>query len=105
MPGKMYLCTNFFDLEISVKTFKIISTSEAISFLLLLGIAMPLKYIWDLPAFVQVIGMAHGILFMLYIGGAWLLKEKLDWSWSVFLIVIACSVLPFGPFYAERKYL
>lgn len=89
----------------AVKTFKLISTSEAISFLLLLGIAMPLKYFWNMPEFVQVIGMAHGVLFMLYLGGAFMLKEKLEWSWNTFLIVAACSVLPFGPFYAERKYL
>ncbi|WP_394342098.1 DUF3817 domain-containing protein [Pukyongia salina] len=78
---------------------------EAISFLVLLGIAMPLKYIWDTPEMVQVVGMAHGILFMLYIAGAWLMKEKLNWSWTTFFIAVACSVLPFGPFYIERKYL
>jgi len=78
---------------------------EAISFLVLLGIAMPLKYIWDMPEMVQVVGMAHGILFMLYIAGAWLMKEKLNWSWTTFFIAVACSVLPFGPFYIERKYL
>jgi len=100
-----YLCTKIEALNISVKSFKIISTLEAISFLVLLGIAMPLKYIWDTPEFVQVIGMAHGILFMMYIAGAWLIKEKLDWTWRVFLITAACSVLPFGPFYVERKYL
>ncbi len=78
---------------------------EAISFLVLLGIAMPLKYIWDMPEMVQVVGMAHGILFMLYIAGAWLMKEKLNWNWTTFFIAVACSVLPFGPFYIERKYL
>ncbi|WP_461303244.1 DUF3817 domain-containing protein [Aureisphaera sp.] len=89
----------------SIKTFKIISVLEALSFLILLVIAMPLKYVWDRPEMVQVVGMAHGILFMLYIVGAYYMKEKLQWSWSVFLVVLFCSVLPFGPFYAERKYL
>ena len=65
-------------MNLSVKNFKIISTLEAISFLLLLAIAMPLKYIWDMPQMVQVVGMAHGILFMLYLLGAWLMKEKLN---------------------------
>jgi integral membrane protein len=92
-------------LNISVKSFKIISTLEAISFLLLLGIAMPLKYIWDIPQFVQVIGMAHGILFIMYVAGAWFIKEKLEWNWQIFLITLTCSVLPFGPFYVERKFL
>nr|WP_170134765.1 DUF3817 domain-containing protein [Marinirhabdus gelatinilytica] len=91
--------------DISVKTFKIVSTLEAISFLVLLGIAMPLKYIWDMPQMVRVVGMAHGILFIAYIIGAYLMKEKLNWSWGTLAIVMLCSVLPFGPFYAEKKYL
>lgn len=78
---------------------------EAISFLILLGVAMPLKYIWDLPEAVSVIGMLHGILFILYLYGAYLMYEKLDWKLSTLAVVVLCSVLPFGPFYAERNYL
>ena len=89
----------------SVKAFKIISTLEAISFLLLLGIAMPLKYIWEMPQGVQIVGMAHGILFILYLIGAYIMHQKLDWSFRTLGIVLLCSVLPLGPFYAERKYL
>jgi|TARA_R100000935_G_C2814790_1_gene156741 integral membrane protein len=92
-------------LDISVKTFRIISTLEAISFLVLLGIAMPLKYIWDMPEMVSVVGMAHGVLFIAYLVMAYFMKEKLNWSWGTLAIVMLCSVLPFGPFYAERKYL
>lgn len=93
------------NVNISVKTFRIVSTLEALSFLLLLGIAMPLKYIWEFPQMVQVVGMAHGVLFLLYLVGAYFMKEKLNWSWSTLAIVMLCSVLPFGPFYAEKKYL
>lgn len=89
----------------SVKAFKIISTLEAISFLLLLGIAMPLKYIWEMPQGVQIVGMAHGILFILYLIGAYIMYQKLNWSFQTLGIVLLCSVLPLGPFYAERKYL
>lgn len=92
-------------MELSVRTFRIISTLDAISFLLLLGIAMPLKYIWGWPQMVQVVGMAHGVLFLIYLIGAYFMKEKLQWSWGTLFIVMLCSVLPFGPFYAERKYL
>ena len=92
-------------MDISVKSFKIISTLEAISFLVLLGIAMPLKYIWEMPQMVQWVGMAHGLLFILYIVGAVFISKKLNWSLKTLIIVMACSVLPFGPFYAERKYL
>lgn len=92
-------------MDISTKSFKIISALEAISFLVLLGIAMPLKYIWDMPEMVRIVGMAHGVLFILYIIGAYFMKEKLNWSWGTLGIVMICSILPLGPFYAERKYL
>lgn len=78
---------------------------EAISFLVLLGIAMPLKYIWDRPGMVETVGMAHGVLFILYVVFAFIMWKKFDWTPKVLGIVILCSVLPFGPFYAERKYL
>ncbi len=92
-------------MNISVRSFRIVSTLEALSFLLLLGIAMPLKYIWDQPEMVRIVGMAHGILFLLYIVGAYFIKEKLNWPWKTLAVVMVCSVLPFGPFYAEKKYL
>lgn len=89
----------------SIKAFRLISSLEALSFLVLLGIAMPLKYIWDMPEMVQMVGMAHGVLFVLYVFGAIYMYNKLNWTVRILLIVILCSVLPFGPFYAERKYL
>lgn len=89
----------------SVQAFRWISILEAISFLVLLFIAMPLKYIWDLPEYVRVVGMAHGILFILYLIGGYWMFEKLDWSVKILFIVFLSSVLPFGPFIVERKYL
>ena len=89
----------------SASTFRKIGLLEAISFLLLLGIAMPLKYLLGYPQAVSVIGMAHGILFVIYLYGAWMMKSKLNWSYAVLAIVMFCAILPFGPFYAERKYL
>ena len=101
----LYICNKFYILGKSVKTFKIISTLEAISFLFLLGIAMPLKYIWDLPQMVQTVGMAHGVLFLLYIAGAVYISQKLNWTIKQLAVAVFCSILPFGPFYVERKYL
>lgn len=101
----MYLCAKLKTVELSVKSFRLISTLEAISFFVLLGIAMPLKYIWDMPEMVRYVGMAHGVLFVLYVGGAIYMFKKLKWSIKDLFIVVMCSVLPFGPFYVERKYL
>ena len=88
-----------------IKIFRILSYLEAISFLVLLCIAMPLKYLFDMPEYVRVVGMAHGVLFVLYIIGAYYLYETLNWKFKVLGIFVICSILPFGPFYADKKYL
>lgn len=102
---KIIFATKLAALNNSVKAFKIISTLEAISFLVLLGIAMPMKYIWDMPQMVQVVGMAHGVLFVLYVAGAVYMQQLLKWNFKTLAIVVLCSILPFGPFYVEKKYL
>lgn len=89
----------------AIKIFKLISMLEAISFLVLLMIAMPLKYIWEMPQMVETVGMAHGVLFILYVFGAYWMYEKLNWNLKTFAITVLCSVVPFGPFYVERKFL
>ena len=92
-------------MDTQIKIFKAISTLEAISFLVLLLVAMPLKYFFDQPEMVRIVGMAHGILFVIYVIGAYWMYEKLNWSLKTLGISILCSVLPLGPFYIERKYL
>jgi integral membrane protein len=82
-----------------------VSRSEGISFLLLLGVAMPLKYIWSWPLGVEVVGMAHGLLFIAYEVLALRLKSLCNWSVNQWLIIALCAFLPFGPFYVEKKYL
>lgn len=82
----------------SLKTLTIMGYLEGTSFLLLLGIAMPLKYMMGIPEGVKYIGMAHGLLFISYIvilmGTANKVKMPL---WAMPSGVIA-SILPFGPF-------
>ncbi len=85
----------------SVKQLKLLTLVgyvEGISFLLLLGIAMPLKYMMDMPTAVSWVGLGHGILFMLYLvvllGTAGKVKLPI---WAVPCGVLA-AILPFGPF-------
>lgn len=92
-------------MKLPIPYFRVVSTLEALSYLLLLGVAMPLKYIWDNPQWVKVLGNAHGFLFIAYVIMAYILYKQLNWSKKTFLIVFICSLLPFGPFYAERKFL
>ena len=89
---------------IMVKFFKFIALLEGSSLLLLLLFAMPMKYMFDQPIYVKVIGMAHGLLFITYIILAVMLKFEDKWSWKKFTIIALASVIPFGTFYIERKY-
>ncbi|MFC4596621.1 DUF3817 domain-containing protein [Cohnella hongkongensis] len=82
---------------------RVVGTLEAISFLVLLLVAMPLKYFADYPDAVSVVGMAHGVLFVLYllaIANA-LAARKLSWLLSALSVIAA--FIPFGPFLVDRK--
>jgi len=80
-----------------------IGTIEAISFLVLLLIAMPLKYFADSPEAVTVVGMAHGVLFALYLLAIVnaLAARKLSWLMSALAVIAA--FIPLGPFLIDRK--
>ena len=88
-----------------LKNFKIIALVEGISALLLFFFAMPMKYIFNEPIYVKHIGMAHGILFTIYIIFATILKFKEKWNLKKYSIICLASIPPFGTFYIEKKYL
>jgi len=85
------------------KRFKWISLIEGISFLVLLFIAMPLKYIYELPMAVTVVGWIHGVLFVIYIYVVFPTASKLKWDFSRTLFALIASVPPFGPFIFDRN--
>lgn len=85
--------------------FRIISFLEGISYLLLLFVAVPIKYFQGNPEYVKMLGMPHGLLFMLYIVLAIVMKKEMKWNSKDFMIVLLCSILPFGTFYMDKKYL
>jgi len=58
-----------------------------------------------MPEANMVIGMAHGVLFLLYIALAVFMKQILNWNIKIFLIVLVCSIIPFGTFWMDKKYL
>ena len=64
-----------------------------------------MKYIFELPIYVRIIGMAHGLLFIIYIILAIMNKIEEKWGTKKFLIICVASVIPFGTFYIEKKYL
>lgn len=76
--------------------------AEGVSFLVLLFIAMPLKYFMDMPMPVKIAGMAHGVLFVAFC--LLLLMTTIRYKWPIQLATIGflLSFLPFGTFYLER---
>lgn len=85
--------------------FRIVAFLEGLSYILLLFIATPIKYLADNPEYVKMLGMPHGILFMLYVVLAFMIKPEMKWDNKTFGIVLLASIIPFGTFYIERKYL
>lgn len=81
-----------------------ISLIEAVSYLLLLGIAMPLKYVWDQPLAVSIAGMVHGLLFLLLI---WMLaraKFERKWPTGRLTLIFVASLVPIWPFLLDRRF-
>jgi len=90
-----------------VAFFRIIAFLEGISYLVLFANMLFLKP--NNPELYQTflfpVGMTHGMLFILYIALAFLVKSILKWNTKTFLIVLLASIIPFGTFYIEKKYL
>lgn len=86
-----------------IHSFRKIAVAEGVSYILLLFIAMPLKYFFQQPAAVKYVGWIHGILFIAYV--AWLLTcmARYKWSFKRVAFFFIASLLPFVPFVVERQ--
>lgn len=88
-----------------IKTFRVISYLEGISYILLLFIAVPIKYYANDPSLVKLLGMPHGLLFVAYVTLSLVSSKKYRWNSKKTLVVLISSVIPFGTFYVDYKYL
>lgn len=86
-----------------VHTLRLLALTEGVSFLVLLGVAMPLKYLGGLPQAVKVFGWAHGLLFVALC--FLLLKVTVEERWPLgrSAMVFLAALLPFGPFVIDRR--
>lgn len=80
-----------------------IALAEGCSFLLLLFVAMPLKYIAKKPEAVEIVGALHGGLFVLFVIASIIIGAMLRWKLTKIAFALVMSVLPFGPFIFEAK--
>lgn len=84
--------------EFALKKLTIMGYLEGTSFLLLLGIAMPLKYMMDMPEMVSYVGPVHGVLFIAYIVVLFITAHKIKMPLWALPAGVLGSFLPFGPF-------
>ncbi len=85
--------------------FRIVAFLEGVSYILLMTIGLYYKYELNNEIYVKILGMPHGLLFMFYILIAFLLKQNEKWNRKDFSIILLASLVPFGTFYIDRKYL
>ncbi|RZK50933.1 MAG: DUF3817 domain-containing protein [Pedobacter sp.] len=87
----------------SLNIFRKVAVAEGISYLLLLFIAMPLKYWAGMPVAVKYTGWAHGLLFVLYAGCLVLAWQEQKWKFGKAVFIFLASLLPFAPFIVDKK--
>ncbi|HLS29052.1 MAG TPA: DUF3817 domain-containing protein [Opitutales bacterium] len=86
-----------------LRRFRVWAISEGISFLVLLFIAMPFKYLLGQELPVKIVGWAHGILFIgycYYVVRCW---RAFNWPTGFTILALIASLLPFGPFLIDRR--
>lgn len=86
-----------------VESLRKIGNAEGLSYLLLLGVAMPLKYMANMPEAVRILGSVHGFLFvafMIALGRVWL---QVKWPYDKIAMAFLLSIIPFGTFYLDKK--
>lgn len=86
----------------SLKVLRLAAWIEGISFLVLLLVAMPLKYLAGMPEAVRVVGMIHGVLFVWFVVAAVQAKAPNQWSLMRLARLIATSLVPFGMLLFDR---
>ena len=77
--------------------------AEAISYLILLFVAMPLKYVWGMPLAVKIAGSVHGGLFVIFCIALMRVLMQTSWPFSRAVLLFIASLLPFVPFFIDRR--
>ncbi|MCX6219100.1 DUF3817 domain-containing protein [Spirosoma sp.] len=93
-------------LTTKVGRLRLIGLLEGLSLLILLGIAVPLKYAYANPSLVKAIGPVHGLLFLLFVLNTLQVSVEQRWRFgtTTWKVLLAC-IVPFGTFYIDRKIL
>jgi integral membrane protein len=83
--------------------YRVIAYIVGVMLLVLLFVAMPLKYLADDPSAMDVVGPLHGFLYVIYLLGTFDLFRRVRWSLPRLILMALAGTIPFLSFYAERK--
>ena len=86
-----------------ISNLRLIGFIEGVSFLVLLLVAMPLKYYLDFPIAVKITGWIHGVLFILYIVAVFMAIRAMQWNWFSVMVALAASLIPIGTFVLDKS--
>ncbi|MFN6947158.1 MAG: DUF3817 domain-containing protein [Cytophagaceae bacterium] len=86
-----------------IRTLRYVGIAEGISYVVLLFIAMPIKYYAGIPEVVKYTGWAHGVLFIGFVALVAQVKYTLNWSYPWAIWAFIASLLPFGTFILDRQ--
>ena len=86
-----------------IKPLRILGNIEGVSYLLLLGVAMPMKYYFEMPMAVKIVGMTHGVLFVAYCVLLALCLKRFNWTLKFGAYLFIATLIPFGTFVTDRK--
>ncbi len=87
----------------SLRSFRWVALVEGVSYVVLLFIAMPLKYLLAMPLAVRVTGGVHGFLFLLFCGALVRVVLERGWPWRRAALAFVSSLVPFGTFVFDRS--
>lgn len=85
-----------------LKKFRLINKIEGYSFLILLFIAMPLKYMAGIPMATKIVGMTHGLLVFAFIYQLIQATDEVKFTTKELVTIVIASLLPFGSFYNDK---
>jgi len=83
--------------------FRIIGFMEGISYLVLLFVAMPLKYLYGMPLYTKIAGMTHGVLFIIFLALLLQAAGRYNFSKKDSIMFFVASLLPFGTFFTDKR--
>ncbi len=87
----------------ALQQFRTVAFVEGVSYLVLLFVAMPMKYMLGIAMAVKIVGWAHGVLFMAYIALGLRAAYKHKWTLAFALVAFIASLVPFGTFWLDGR--